>query len=196
MGWYDNHILPHIVNAACSNKPVRKQREKIVPHAEGDVLEIGSGSGLNFAYYDTHKVRKVWALEPSEGMRELARKNLHGSKLQVEFIDLPGEEIPLDAAQVDTVLVTYTLCTIPDTEKALAGMRRVLKPGGRLLYCEHGMAPDEHIRKWQNRVNPVWSRVAGGCNLNRDIPALLRAGGFKAGYRRTHVYSRSENSHV
>lgn len=179
MGWYDSHILPHLINLACSGKPNRKQREKIVPHAEGEVLEIGVGSGLNFSYYDATKVRKIWALEPSEGMRRLARAKLKNSNLPVEFIDLPGEEIPLGANQVDTVLVTYTLCTIQDVAKALSGVHRVLKPGGRLLFCEHGSAPDENIRKWQDRLNPAWSRVAGGCNINRDIPALIEANGFR-----------------
>jgi ubiquinone/menaquinone biosynthesis C-methylase UbiE len=142
------------------------------------VLEIGVGSGLNFAYYDPQKVRKVWALEPSEGMRKLAARNLEGIDLDFEFVDLPGEEIPLEAQSVDTVLVTYALCTIPDAMSALEGMRRVLKPGGRLLYCEHGIAPDERVRRWQERLNPGWRKIAGGCNMNRDIPQMIAASGF------------------
>jgi ubiquinone/menaquinone biosynthesis C-methylase UbiE len=179
MGFYDRYILPPLINLACSSKPNMKQREKIVPRAEGDVLEIGVGSGLNLGYYDTAKVRKFWGLEPSEGMRKLARKKLQDSDLEVEWIDLPGEEIPLDANSVDTVLLTYTLCTIPDAHRALRGMRRVLRPGGKLLFCEHGIAPDEDVRKWQNRVNPVWRRLAGGCNINRDIPDILASSGFR-----------------
>ncbi len=179
MSWYEQRILPHVTNLACSTKPCRKQREKIVPLAEGDVLEIGIGSGLNFPFYDQQKVRKLWGLEPSEGMRKLAAKNLGGLSLDLEFIDLPGEEIPLEANSVDTVLVTFTLCTIPDTASALQGMRRVLKPGGRLLFCEHGTAPDEGVRRWQDRLNSGWSKIAGGCNMNRDIPALIAAGGFE-----------------
>lgn len=178
MGWYDEHVLPHVINYACSIKPVCKQREKIVPLATGDVLEIGMGGGLNLPFYDASKVRKIWGLEPSEGMRKLARKQLANSSLDVEFIDLPGEEIPLDNSSVDTVLVTYTLCTISDVVRALEGMRRVLKPGGRLLFCEHGRAPDENVRRWQDRINPVWKHMAGGCNINRDIPALIRSAGF------------------
>ena len=179
MGFYDRHILPPLINLACSSKPNMKQREKIVPRAEGDVLEIGVGSGLNLGYYDTAKVGKFWGLEPSEGMRKLARKRLGATTLEVEWIDLPGEEIPLDANSVDTVLLTYTLCTIPDALGALRGMRRVLRPGGKLLFCEHGIAPDEGIRKWQNRVNPIWRRFAGGCNINRDIPGILATSGFQ-----------------
>lgn len=178
MGWYDKHILPTVINLACSTKPVRKQREKIVPLAEGDVLEVGIGSGLNLPWYDRSKVRKIWGLEPAEEMRRKARKNLAGSGLDLEFIDLPGEQIPLDDNSVDTVLITYTLCSIDDTEAALAGMRRVLKPGGRLLFCEHGKAPDANVRKWQDRLNGPWGKIGGGCNINRDIPALIRGAGF------------------
>lgn len=179
MSFYAERILPHIINKLCSSNPNQKQRQKIVPLAEGRVLEIGFGSGLNVPFYDTSKVRKIWALEPSGGMRVKAQPLVAASSIDIEFIDLPGEEIPLDADSVDTVLVTYTLCTIPDTVAALEGIRRVLKPGGRMLYCEHGKAPDEEVRRWQNRINPTWRKVAGGCNMNRDIPALLAAGGFR-----------------
>ncbi len=178
MSWYEQRILPHVTDLACSTKPCRKQREKIVPLAEGDVLEIGIGSGLNLPFYDQQKVRKLWGLEPSAGMRKLAARNLEGLNLDLEFIDLPGEEIPLESNSVDTVLVTFTLCTIPDTASALQGMRRVLKPGGRLLFCEHGTAPDEGVRRWQDRLNSGWRKISGGCNMNRDILALIAAGGF------------------
>jgi len=178
MGLYDRYILPRVINLACSSKPNMKQRQKVVPLAEGDVLEIGMGSGLNLGFYDPDKVRKVWGLEPSEGMRQLARKNFDGAHLDLEVIDLPGEEIPLDTNSVDTVVVTYTLCTIPDARRALHGMHRVLRPGGKLLFCEHGIAPDEAVQKWQNRINPAWRKFAGGCNVNRDIPHLLDSSGF------------------
>jgi len=179
MGVYDRYILPWLVNRACSSNPNMKQREKVVPLAEGDVLEIGMGTGLNLNYYDPGKVRKVWGLEPSAGMRELARRNIEGSKLEVALIDLPGEEIPLDANSVDTVLVTYALCTIADAPRALQGMRRVLRPGGKLLFCEHGMAPDHRVRRWQDRINPTWRRFSGGCQINVDIPGLLESSGFR-----------------
>lgn len=178
MSFYDDRILPHLIDLACSARPNRKQREKIVPLAEGDVLEIGFGSGLNLPYYDAAGVRKIWALEPSAGMRRKAAPNVEASDIDIEFIDLPGESIPLQSGSVDTVLVTYTLCTIPDPVAALCGMRRVLRPGGRLLYCEHGIAPDEGVRRWQHRLNPGWRRIAGGCNMNRDIPDLLDRAGF------------------
>ena len=149
-----------------------------MPEAEGEILEIGFGSGLNIPYYDRLKVRKIWALEPSAGMRRKARPAVDETEMDIEFVDLPGEQIPLDDNSVDTILMTYTLCTITDTKTALEGMRRVLRPGGRLLFCEHGRAPDENVRRWQNRLNPAWSRIAGGCNMNRDIPALINEGGF------------------
>jgi ubiquinone/menaquinone biosynthesis C-methylase UbiE len=179
MSIYDDRILPHLVNLACSTKPTRKQREKIVPLASGEVLEVGFGGGLNLPFYDRQKVHKIRGLEPSSGMRHKARPMVEASGLNVEFIDLPGESIPLGTHSVDTVLVTYSLCTIPDVVTALDGMRRVLRPGGSLLYCEHGIAPDESVRRWQHRLNPLWRRVAGGCNLDRDIPGLLRKGGFE-----------------
>jgi ubiquinone/menaquinone biosynthesis C-methylase UbiE len=167
-----------MIDFACSASPNQKQRQKIVPEAEGEILEVGFGSGLNVPFYDPSKVKKIWALEPSEGMRRKAQTTVDEAAMNIEFIDLPGEQIPLDDNSVDTVLVTYTLCTIPDTREALEGMRRVLKPGGRLLFCEHGKAPDEKVRRWQSRLNPAWSRFAGGCNMNRDIPALINEGGF------------------
>ncbi len=178
MSWYSERILPHLIDFACSASPNQKQRQKIVPDAAGDILEIGFGSGLNVPFYDPSKIRKIWALEPSAGMRRKAQAALDDTEMDIEFIDLPGEQIPLDDNSVDTVLVTYTLCTIPDAEAALQGMRRVLKPSGRLLFIEHGKAPDEDVLRWQNRLNPVWSRIAGGCQMNRDIPALIKAGGF------------------
>ena len=179
MSFYEDRVLPHLIDLACSTKPARKQREKIVHLAEGDVLEIGFGSGLNLPYYDRDKVRRIFGLEPSEGMRRKAQPNVDASGLDVEFIDLPGEEIPLESQSVDTVLVTFTLCSIDDAAAALEGMRRVLKPGGKLLYCEHGAAPDDSVRRWQERLNPGWKRVSGGCNMNRDIPDLIRKGGFR-----------------
>jgi len=179
MSFYAERVLPHLINWACSTNPQKKQREKIVHLAQGEVLEIGFGTGLNLPYYDKQSVRKIWGLEPSEGMRRKAQPNVAESGLDVEFIDLPGEQIPLEAHSVDTVLVTYTLCTIPDALAALEGMRRVLKPGGTLLYCEHGIAPDENVQRWQHRLNSGWSKMAGGCNMNRDILGLIENSGFE-----------------
>lgn len=178
MSFYENRILPHMINKACGTKPIMKQREKVVPHAQGRVLEIGMGSGLNIPLYDASKVEMVWGLEPSEGMRKKARAAVESAPFPLEWLGLPGEEIPLDNDSADTIVLTYTLCTIPDWEAALRQMRRVLKPGGKLLFSEHGKAPDAAIEKWQNRLNSLWGKMAGGCHINRDIPHLLRQGGF------------------
>ena len=178
MGWYDDRILPKLVDLSCATKPIHKQREKVVPLAAGDVLEIGFGGGLNLPYYDRDQVRKVWGLEPSAGMRKRARKLIATTDIDVELIDLPSEEIPLLDNSVDTVLVTYTLCTIADVSAALAGMRRVLKPDGRMLFTEHGRAPDIGVRRWQERLNPGWKKLAGGCNMNRDIAGIIEDAGF------------------
>lgn len=178
MGFYQDRVLPHFIGIACGTAPICKQREKVVPHARGRVLEIGMGTGLNLQFYDPSKVELVFGLEPSQGMRRKAQANLDASPVEVRWLDLPGEEVPLDDNSVDTVVLTYTLCTIPDFRAALAQMRRVLKPGGTLLFSEHGEAPDESVRRWQARLNPVWKRIAGGCNLNRPIPTCLENAGF------------------
>ncbi len=179
MNIYDDYVLPHLIHIACGSKPILRQRNKVVPFAEGRVLEIGFGSGLNLPYYDADRVEFIWGLEPSEGMRKKARNRIAKSNLEVKWLDLPGEEIPLDNNSVDTILLTYTLCTIPDWQAALLQMKRVLKPGGTLLFCEHGEAPDESVKRWQQRINPYWKKVAGGCNLNRPIPSCLEQTGFK-----------------
>ncbi len=178
MGFYENRILPHMIDLTCGASPILKQREKVVPLAEGRVLEVGMGSGINLQYYDPSKVEFVFGLEPSEGMRRKAQKNLAASPVEVRWLDLPGEEIPLDDKSVDCVVLTFTLCTISDFREALAQMRRVLKPGGTLLFCEHGEARDEAVRRWQSRINPIWKKIAGGCNLNRPIPSCLEDAGF------------------
>jgi len=178
MGFYDRQILPFLLNAAMGAKPISYQRKKVVPRAEGRVLEIGFGAGHNLPYYDATKVTRLWALEPSKEMRERAATRVKDSPLRIEFLDLPGEQIPLEDESVDTVLVTYTLCTIPDVMKALGGMRRVMKRSGRLIFCEHGEAPDENVRKWQRRITPVWKKIGGGCHVGRAIPKLIQEAGF------------------
>jgi SAM-dependent methyltransferase len=178
MGFYGRYILPRFINCACAAQPIMQQRAKVVPLASGTVLEIGIGTGLNLPLYDARRVQRVIGLDPSEESWKLARKRASALQFDLEFIGLPGEEIPLEAASVDTVLVTYSLCTIPDPVAALRGMARVLRPGGKLLFCEHGRAPDARVCQWQDRINPLWRCIAGGCNLNRNIPQLLGEGGF------------------
>ncbi len=179
MGLYDRYLLPRIIDLACGSKPVRKQRQKVVPYAEGRVLEVGSGSGRNLPFYDAGKITRLWELEPAPEMRRLAEPVAEQAGLEVEWLDAPSEEIPLDDASVDTVVLTYTLCSLPAPEAALRQMARVLVPAGRLLFCEHGAAPDPRVRRWQDRITPLWRHLGGGCHLNRDIPALLKSGGFR-----------------
>jgi len=179
MGLYSRYILPRVVHFTCGLKPNMRQREKVVPRARGRVLEIGIGSGLTLPYYDSAKVSRVWGLDPSPEMTLMARRIAGSLPFEVEFIGLPGDEIPLEDNSVDTVVVTYTLCTIADTTPALRQISRVLRPGGELIFCEHGAAPDASVRRWQDRLNPIWKRLGGGCNLNRPIPTLIEAGGFQ-----------------
>ena len=179
MGFYDRHILPKMIHRGCGAKPVRRQRQKVVPLAEGRVLEVGIVSGLNLPYYDPKIVELVIGLDPSEQMLNYARQASATLPFTVEYLALKGENIPLERHSVDTVLVTYTLCTIPDAIAALDGMRRALKPGERLIFCEHGRAPDEAVQRWQHRLNPLWGRIGGGCNLDRDIPELIASAGFR-----------------
>ncbi len=178
MSFYEQRILPRLINCACGTAPIMKQREKVVPQARGTVLEIGIGTGHNLPFYDPTRVTRLIGLDPSGTSWKLAGGRAAQLAFDVEFIGLPSERIPLDDASVDTVLVTYSLCTIPDAVAALRGMSRVLRPGGKLIFCEHGKAPDTDVCKWQDRINPLWSKLLGGCNLNRDIQGLLAAGGF------------------
>jgi ubiquinone/menaquinone biosynthesis C-methylase UbiE len=180
MGFYDQHLLPRLVHFTCGLKPAMKQRQKVVPLAYGKVLEIGIGSGLNIPYYDASRVQHLWGLDPSAEMWAIAQKNAEEHHLEAEFIQSGAETIPLPSRSADTVVMTYTMCTIPEVEPALAEIRRVLKPGGQLLFCEHGQAPDDNVRRWQNRLNPVWRKLAGGCNLNRPIRDLLEEAGFNS----------------
>jgi ubiquinone/menaquinone biosynthesis C-methylase UbiE len=178
MGFYDRYVLPSLIDMSCGMDVIRRQREKIAPEAEGVVLELGFGSGLNLPHLDPRKVEKLYALEPSPGMLARARKRAGGAAFPVEILPEPAEALSLPPGSVDTVLVTYSLCSIADPAAALAAARRTLKPEGRLLFCEHGLAPDEGVQRWQRRIEPVWRVVAGGCRLTRDPPALLSAAGF------------------
>jgi SAM-dependent methyltransferase len=179
MGLYGRFILPKLVDLACRTSPITRQRQKIIPKATGNVLELGFGSGLNLPFYDASQVRQVWALEPSLKMWSRAEEGVRSTPFEVEHLETSAEGVPLADGSADTVVATYTLCTIPDLPAALREIRRVLKPEGALVFCEHGAAPDEEVRRWQDRLNPVWSKLSGGCNLNRPIPSLLEEGGFK-----------------
>ena len=178
MSLYDKYVLPKFLNCACGSKPVARQRKKVVPLAEGKVLEIGIGSGLNLPFYDKSKIDELWGLDPSEELSEMARKVADSEQMEVNFISSGAEEISLPDDHFDSVLITYTMCTIPEVIRANGEIRRVLKNGGKMIFCEHGEAPDENIRKWQKRINPIWGKFAGGCNINRKIPSLIEDSGF------------------
>ena len=198
MGFYDRHVLPHLIDFACGMGAVMKARAQIVPQAQGRVLEIGIGSGLNLGFYDAQRVEAVVGVDPSAEMQALARERAAHCQVPVEMIALELGQLQAADASFDDIVCTFTLCTIPDAVAALREMRRVLKPGGRLLFCEHGLAPDLPVVRWQRRLTPWWKPLAGGCHLDRDIPALIEAGGFQVrelstGYLKgprpmTHVY--------
>jgi ubiquinone/menaquinone biosynthesis C-methylase UbiE len=179
MPFYKDHIYPHLVDWLGNPPPIEKLRRQLVPLAEGIVLEIGVGSGPNFPYYDPAKVSKLYALEPNPGMVRRAEHRRHETRLPIEFVDLPGERIPLGDSSIDTVVSTFTLCTIPGVLEALKGVGRVLKPDGKFVFFEHGVAPDPSVRRWQKITEPFLHQAFEGCRVTRDIPSLIREGGFK-----------------
>ena len=178
MGFYNKYILPKIINAGCGTKPIRKQREKVLPLCKGIVLEVGCGSGLNFSFYEENNIDKLYALEPDKEMLRQAESVVKEVNFPITFLETGAEKIPLEDDSIDTALLTYTLCTIPDPLAALLEIRRVLKKGGKLVFCEHGMAPENNVKKMQNFINSFWPIFVGGCNLNRDIPSLIKDAGF------------------
>ena len=180
MAWlYDRYVVPWLLNCVCSASPIAHQRAKVVPGARGRVLELGMGSGLNLPFYDPAKVSLVQAVEPSKEARRRAMAAAALSGLKVELIDGRAEALPYEAAAFDTVICTFPLCSVQNPAAALAEARRVLKPEGRLLFCEHGLAPDEGVVKWQRRIEPVWKAIAGGCHLTRPVASSIGAAGFR-----------------
>ena len=178
MGLYSRYVAPWLVDCACGTKPIVYQRRKIIPQASGVVLEIGAGGGRNFALYDRDKVERVIALEPDAAMVKRGRERVPDG-LKLDWLERGAETAGLAPGSVDTIVTTYTLCTIPDAVGALAALRSALKPGGRLLFCEHGLAPDADVTKWQKRIEPVWRPMAGGCHLTRDVDAMIKAAGWR-----------------
>lgn len=177
---YTRRVLPYLLDFACGLSPIARQRRKVIPQAAGQVLEIGIGTGLNLPFYDRDKVQKLVGVDPALEMHALARRRSLRLGLPVELLQLSAEQLPAASGSFDTVTCTYSLCSITDPYEALREMRRVLKPGGKLLFAEHGLTPDAPVAGWQARLEPYWSRIAGGCRLTRDVPRLLREAGFKA----------------
>ncbi len=178
MGLYTDVILPRLCDLAMRNKRLLPYRERAVGAAEGRVLEIGIGSGLNLPFYRP-PVREVLGLEPAAGLIAMAERATRSASTPVTFIEGSAEAIPLDDDSIDSVVTTWTLCTIPQAAAALGEMRRVLRPGGQLLFVEHGLAPDESVRRWQDRLTPAWKCISGGCHLNRPIRTMIEASGFR-----------------
>ncbi len=191
MSFYERHVLPRLLDLVMRDPDMAALRARFVPLAEGRVLEIGIGSGLNLPFYRPGAVSTLFGLDPSDRLRRLASRRLGQVPFPVALLGFSAEGIPLGDRSVDCVVSTWTLCSIPDAGKALAEARRVLKPGGRLIFIEHGRAPDIGVAAWQDRLNGVWGRIGGGCNLNRDIGALVRGAGFavdglETGYLERH----------
>lgn len=178
MGFYQRHVVPRLVHLAMRQTTLDPFRQRVVGAADGRVLEIGIGSGLNLRHYRP-QAGSVIGLEPSAQLLSMARTRAADTRVPVELLEASAEAVPLESASIDTVVTTWTLCTIPDTARALSEMRRVLKPGGALLFVEHGRAPEPGVARWQNRLDPLWRRVAGGCHLNRKIDDLISGSGFR-----------------
>jgi ubiquinone/menaquinone biosynthesis C-methylase UbiE len=178
VGLVARYIWAPFLDFAMRQEPVMRQRAKVVPRASGRVLEIGIGSGLNLAYYDPSRVERVWGLDPAVELQDRSRARAAASTVAVQLLTGSAEDIPFERASFDTVVTTFTLCSIPDVRRALREMHRVLKPSGQLLFTEHGLSADAGVARWQNRLNRAWLLISGGCNMNRPIASLLRDGGF------------------
>jgi ubiquinone/menaquinone biosynthesis C-methylase UbiE len=175
---YTDHVLPHLLNLAMRHKDLAAYRSRVVSAARGHTLEIGIGSGLNLPFYGP-EASEVVGLDPSGSLLRMAKRRVGPSGPAVDMIEGSAEAIPLEDASFDTVLTTWSLCSIPDLSAALREMRRVLKPSGALLFVEHGRAPDPRVTQWQDRITPLWKPIAGGCHLNRPIDVLIRRAGFE-----------------
>ncbi|HEY2709339.1 MAG TPA: class I SAM-dependent methyltransferase [Caulobacteraceae bacterium] len=175
---YERRVVPWLINCACGTRPIERQRAKVVPGASGRVLELGMGGGLNLPFYDAATVSGLEGLEPSERLREMAQVASDGAPVAPHISEGRAEALPFDAGDFDTVVCTFTLCSVQNPAAALAEARRVLKPGGRLIFCEHGLAPDAEVVRWQRRIEPIWKHIAGGCHLTRPVAAAIEAAGF------------------
>ena len=179
MSLYENYFLPRLLDFCCGMEGFQNKRSQIVPMAHGRVLEIGIGSGLNFEHYNFDKIDEIVGVDPAVSSIAIARSRSSQYNSKISFIESSAESIALESSSFDCVVVGYSLCTIPEPLKALAEARRLMKPTGSLLFMEHGLAPEQNIQKWQHRLTPGWKKIAGGCNLNRDIADLISASGFQ-----------------
>jgi len=175
---HDRHIMPRLIGCACASKPIMKQRVKVVPKADGKVLELGIGGGMNLQFYDPSKVESVSGVDPSDELRAFALAAERPEGLKVDIQKGTAESLPFEDASFDCVVCTFTLCSVQSPTAALAEAKRVLRPGGRFLFCEHGLAPDADVSKWQRRLEPAWKAIAGGCHLTRPITSSVMGAGF------------------
>ena len=187
MGLYSKYVLPRLIDLSMKNRATTKCRSEIIPKATGRVLEIGIGSGLNFPYYGP-TVSHVWGIDPSPELLGMVRPKVTTLPYSVDLLCESAEQIPLESASADTVVLTWALCTIPNPTRALEELRRVLKPGGSVIFAEHGLAPDARVCRWQERMNPLSRHIAGGCNMNRKIDALISDAGFNIRELRTSYF--------
>lgn len=179
MGVYGKYVLPRIIDVAMRNEETARLRAAWIPNARGEVLEVGIGSGLNLPFYSSD-VHRVYGVDPSFELQRMARKRAGAGQIEVEFLSQSAEEqLSLGDASIDTVVITWALCSIPNAPKALQQVKRVLKPSGRLIFLDHGRAPDPDVAVWQDRITPVWKRICGGCHLNRKIDDLIAAAGYR-----------------
>lgn len=177
MGFYSKYVLPRVIDLAMKNPETRRLRETWIPRAKGEVLEVGIGSGLNLEFYG-HQVRRVYGVDPSVELQRMARNR--AGRINTEFLLQSAENpLPLLSDSIDTVVLTWTLCSIPEPQKALQEMKRALRPDGQLIFVEHGRAPDSSVAAWQDRLTPIWKPIGGGCHLNRKIDEIIKQAGFR-----------------
>jgi ubiquinone/menaquinone biosynthesis C-methylase UbiE len=176
--WADR-VLPRLIEKACRSTTILEERRRWIPRARGEVLELGVGSGLNLAFYDPARVTKVTGIDPSAPLLARAAPRAAGAPVAVELVEAAAEQLPFADRSFDSAVVTYSLCSVDDPARALAEVRRVLRPGGELIVVEHGLAPDPRTQRWQHRLTPLWRRVGGGCHLDRDMTAILRDAGYR-----------------
>ena len=191
-GWWDRHMVPKLIGFCCSQPPVMKRRVEVVPLASGDVLELGAGGGANLGLYDRNRVAHVTGIDPSDGLIELATERMaDGDRGFFHLEKGVAEALPFQTGRFDTVVCTFTLCSVQDPARALAEAKRVLKPGGRLLFLEHGLSPDADVQKWQRRIEPVWKPIAGGCHLTRPVTDSVTAAGLHVPERHGRYMEKS-----
>lgn len=177
--WWDRNVVPRLIRNCCGQPQIMKARSHVVPLANGDVFELGCGGGINLPFYDTAKVTSLSGCDPTPALLADTQRLVAERGIKADIRSGVGEDIPFASASFDTVVTTFTLCSVQDPEQVLREIRRILKPGGTALFLEHGSAPDEGVRKWQRRIEPVWKRLSGGCHLTRPIAEAYEGAGFK-----------------